>query len=104
MVIKVNLSFEASADLEAIAEYIARDSPFYAASFVQKVLDTSRSLNELSERGRIVHEINNPNIREIFIKEYRLIYSIEKSRVVILGLIHGKRGLNALWKEDRRED
>jgi toxin ParE1/3/4 len=43
---KVIWSFEATADLEALAEYIAKDSAFYAASFVQKILDTSRSLNE----------------------------------------------------------
>lgn len=63
------------------------------------------SLNEFSERGRVVPEIGNPNIREIFIKEYRLIYRIEESRVVILGLIHGKRDLKALWgREEKRGD
>ncbi len=101
---KVIWSFEATADLEALAEYIARDSTFYAASFVQKVLDMSRSLNEFSERGRIVPEVGNPDIREIFVKEYRLIYSIEESMVVILGLIHGKRNLKTLWEKGQRGD
>jgi plasmid stabilization system protein ParE len=101
---KVIWSFEATADLEALAEYIARDSTFYAVSFVQKVLDMSRSLNEFSERGRIVPEVGNPDICEIFVKEYRLIYSIEESRVVILGLIHGKRDLKALWEKEQRGD
>lgn len=63
---KVIWSFEATADLEALAEYIAKDSAFYAAYFVQKILDTSRSLNEFPERGRIVPEPGNPSIREIF--------------------------------------
>ncbi len=101
---KVIWSFEATADLEALAEYIAKDSAFYAASFVQKILDTSRSLNEFPERGRIVPELGNPSIREIFVKEYRLIYSIEETRVVILGLIHGKRELKALWEKEQREN
>jgi len=34
-------SYETTADLETIANYIARDSKFYAASFVQKNLDAS---------------------------------------------------------------
>jgi len=93
---------EATADLEAIAEYIAKDSTFYAASFVQDVRDASRSLNEFSERGRIVPELANPNIRELFIKGYRLIYNIEESRVVILGIIHGKRELKTLWEKEQR--
>ena len=87
---KIIWSFEATADLEAIADYIARDSSFYAASFVIEVREASRSLNEFSERGRIVPELSNPSIRELFIKDYRLIYRIEESRVDILGLIHGR--------------
>lgn len=99
---KVVWSYEATDDLEAVAEYIARDSSFYAAAFVREVLDASRSLNEFSERGRIVPELANPDIRELFVKEYRLIYSIEESRVVVLGLIHGKRDLKRLWDAENR--
>lgn len=101
---KVIWSFEATADLEAIADYIARDSSSYAASFVLEVREASRSLNEFSERGRIVPELSNPSIRELFIKNYRLIYRIEESRVDILGLIHGKRDLKALWKREQRKN
>lgn len=100
---KVNWAYEATTDLEALAEYIARDSAFYASAFVQEIRDASRSLNEFSERGRIVPELGNPNIRELFVREYRLIYSIEESRVVMLGLIHGKRDLKRLWKREKRK-
>ena len=100
---KVNWAYEAATDLEALAEYIARDSAFYASAFVQEIRDASRSLNEFSERGRIVPELGNPNIRELFVREYRLIYSIEESRVVMLGLIHGKRDLKRLWKREKRK-
>ena len=37
-----------------------------------------RSMN-FQKRGRIVPELGNPNIRELFVREYRLIYSIEES-------------------------
>jgi len=70
-------SYEATADLDTIANYIARDSKFYAASFVQEILDASYSLKMFGERGRVVPELDNPNIRELLIKEYRLIYHIE---------------------------
>jgi len=100
---KVNWAYEATTDLEALAEYIARDSAFYASAFVREIRDASRLLNEFSERGRIVPELGNPNIRELFIREYRLIYSIKESRVVIIGLIHGKRDLKRLWKREKRK-
>lgn len=93
---KIVWSFEATSDLGAIADYIARDSAFYATAFVQEIRDASRSLKDFSERGRIVPELSNPNIRELFVKEYRLIYSIEEVCVVILGIIHGKRDLKIL--------
>ncbi|MBI5675739.1 MAG: type II toxin-antitoxin system RelE/ParE family toxin [Nitrospirae bacterium] len=95
-------SYEATADLETIADYIAKDSTFYAASFVIEVREASRSLNEFSERGRLVPELSNPSIRELFIKNYRLIYHVEEVRVDILGLIHGRRDLKTLWEKEQR--
>lgn len=101
---KVVWSFEAADDLKAIADYIAKDSAFYATAFVQEIRDASRSLKVFSERGRIVPELSNPNIRELLVKEYRLIYNIEEPRVVILGLIHGRRDLITSWKKEQREN
>lgn len=101
---KIVWSFEAVSDLESIADYIAKDSAFYAAAFVQEIRDASRSLNMFSERGRVVPELSSPTIRELFIKEYRLIYSIEEMRVVILGLIHARRDLKTLWEKEQRDN
>jgi toxin ParE1/3/4 len=98
---KVIWSYEATDNLATLADYIAKDSSFYAAAFTQQILDISRSLNEFSERGRIVPELGNPNIRELLIREYRLIYNIEQSRVVILALVHGARDLKALWEKEK---
>ena len=104
MVRKIIWSFEATNDLKAIADYIAKDSPFYAAAFVQEIRDASRSLKEFSERGRVVPELSSARVRELIIKGYRLIYGIEESHVVILGIIHGKRDLKRLWEKEQREN
>lgn len=95
-------TFQAATDLEAIAEYIANDSPSYASAFVQEILNAGRSLSEFAQRGRVVPEVGEESIRELFVREYRLIYRIERPRVLILGIVHGKRDLNELWK--RRKD
>ncbi|RJQ30971.1 MAG: type II toxin-antitoxin system RelE/ParE family toxin [Peptococcaceae bacterium] len=99
---KIIWSYGATYDLDALTEYIAKDSSFYAAAFTQQILDASRSLNEFSERGRIVPELGNLSVRELLIREYRLIYTIEQSRVVILALVHGARDLKSLWKKEKR--
>jgi len=98
---KVIWSYEAANDLEAIAAYIGKNTEFYAAAFVRQLLDASRSLAWFAERGRIVPELDDQDIRENFVYSYRLIYNIEDKRVVIIAVIHGARDLNALWDRER---
>ena len=84
-------------DLENIANYIVRDSPYYAASFVREIRDRARSLSRMAMRGHVVPEIGDKQIRELIIRSYRLIYRVEKSRVAVLAIVHGARDLKALW-------
>lgn len=78
-------------DLEKIFEYIASDSIFYASSFLDKLITTGESLEYYSERGRVVPEILKNNIREVFLKDYRIIYRVSKTNIEILTIIHGRR-------------
>jgi len=89
-------------DLEQVIRYIARDSPHYAASFAREVRDAARSLFRFAERGRCVPELDTPDIREIFVGSYRLLYSLSGETLHILGLIHGARELGAFWKREKR--
>lgn len=86
-------------DLEAAAAYIARDSSHYAAAVVREAVDAARSLAQFSERGRVVPEANDPAIRELFVRRFRLIYEIRPEIVFVLGFIHGARDLAKLWSE-----
>jgi len=87
----IKWSPEARDDLSSIAEYIARDSKFYAQAVVSKILDVSRSLPENPLMGRAVPELGKENIRERFIYSYRLVYYIEENDILIVAIIHGKR-------------
>ncbi|MDO9583409.1 MAG: type II toxin-antitoxin system RelE/ParE family toxin [Desulfomicrobium sp.] len=91
MALLINWSPQALEDLELIAEYIARDSDFYARAVVQALLEGARSLGTLPNRGRIVPEFGDPCIRERLLYSYRLIYRIETERIVIVAVIHGQR-------------
>ena len=66
----------AAQDLEEAAAFIGRDSRFYAAALVRETRVAARSLRTFAERGRVVPEIDVPDIREIFIRSYRLIYQV----------------------------
>ena len=91
-------------DLERIADYIAEDSPGYAAAFVRRVRDRARSLEEMAERGRVVPKLEEPTVRELIVGSYRLIYEIESADVHVLALIHGAHDLAALWGKEGRSE
>ena len=80
MNLDVKWSPEATEDLESIAEYITRDSEFYARAVVTKILSVSRTIGEFPWIGRIVPEIGDERIRERFIYSYRLVYRVEPER------------------------
>ena len=94
---KVVWTHTAWTDLEAVADFISRDSPYYAAAFVREVRDSARTLTQMAMRGRAVPEIGDVKIRELIIQNYRMIYQVERARVAILALVHGARDLRALW-------
>ena len=92
----VKWSSEATEDLESIAEYIARDSEFYARAVVSKVLVASGRIPEQPLLGRVVPEINVEEIRERFVYSYRLVYRIHDSIITIVAIINGKRLLESI--------
>jgi plasmid stabilization system protein ParE len=81
-------------DLNAIFEYIALDSKFYARNTVRNIVEKASSLIEHPQVGRIVPEIENVEIREVFIYSYRIIYQILTDKIAILTEVHGNRDLN----------
>ncbi len=78
-------------DLEAAAEYIARDSKYYAAAFVQEMKDAAGSLSDMAERGQVVPEFSDSSVRELLVRPYRLVYQLHPDAVMILAIIHGSQ-------------
>ncbi|MBT5935537.1 type II toxin-antitoxin system RelE/ParE family toxin [Sulfurimonas sp.] len=90
MAFKLEWSEEALEDIESIATYIEKDSPFYAKSVISKFFEKAEILKDFTELGRVVPEINDSNIREIFIYSYRLIYQTNEDTVLFVAIVHGK--------------
>jgi len=81
----------ARTDLDEIVAYIAEGSLPSALAFLAEAFETAESLATLSERGRVVPELNDPIVRELFIKRYRLLYEIREQEVHVLAVLHGAR-------------
>ena len=91
MDLEVKWSPEAIEDLESIAEFIARDSGYYARAVVTEILSVSRDIREFPLIGRVVPEVGDESIRERFIYSYRLVCRVESDSILIVAVIHGKR-------------
>ena len=78
-------------DVEAAAEYIARDSEYYAAAFVREIKQAAESLGEMADRGQIVPEFEDASVRELLVRPYRLVYRLLPEEVTIVAVIHGAR-------------
>ncbi|MEN8150903.1 MAG: type II toxin-antitoxin system RelE/ParE family toxin [Planctomycetota bacterium] len=78
--------------------YIAEDSPTAAGKVLDVALRTASSLSDLSERGRIVPELQQTDIREVFVFSYRMLYEVTDSEVRILAFLHGARDFAGWWR------
>ena len=87
---------EAVEDIESIANYIQRDSQYYARAVVSRIISVSESILDHPFQGRVVPEINDLSIRERFVHKYRVIYRVEPKRILIVAVIHGSRLLDPL--------
>ena len=87
-------SESASHDLAEIAAHIARDSEFYAASVIRQLIEAARTLDLFAERGRVVPEYRDPSIRELLIRDYRLVYEVGETVIHVVRVVHGSRLLS----------
>ena len=74
--------------LDDAVAYVAADSPTAAERLLLGILDAAASLAELTERGRVVPELEEPSVRELIVPPYRLVYEYDESHVWILTLLH----------------
>jgi addiction module RelE/StbE family toxin len=84
----------ARADLRSIYEYIARDSPQDARSVVQEILRRAELLQDAPRMGRVVPELRQPELREIAVYSWRILYRLRQSDVFIVTLVHQRRNLD----------
>lgn len=84
-------SQRARADLKAIHDYIAKDSPTNAQAVVREILARATTLPETPRIGRRVPELDDPEIRELPVHAWRVIYQLRGTTVFIVTLIHRRR-------------
>ncbi|HXU35297.1 MAG TPA: type II toxin-antitoxin system RelE/ParE family toxin [Blastocatellia bacterium] len=91
---RVIWSDDAVEDLQQISDYIARDSGHYARVVVRRILERTQSLSRYPRIGHVVPEVDDEAFREILVHSYRVIYRVERDRIIIEAVAHGKQDLH----------
>ena len=101
MAVQVAWSESALASLSEAIEYIAKDSPSYSAALAVQAERAGTSLQEFTNRGRVVSEYKDSSVREIPVgRRYRLIYKAEGDHVNIIAFVHTARDLASFIEEN----
>jgi len=91
--LNVRWTERASRDALLIYDYIADRSDIYADSVYARLLSRPNQLIDHPESGSVVPEFDRPDVRELFVHSFRLIYRIADSEIRVLTVIHGSRQL-----------
>ena len=71
-----------------------------AATLLEAILDAAASLSTLSERGRLVPELDDAITREIFVHDFRLMYEVSRDHVYVVAFMYGARDFET-WRRER---
>ena len=76
-----------------ILAYISKSSNQYAKAMFEDISKAINNLKKFPKMGREVPESENPEYRELIIRNYRLIYRFNEKgqKIIISFIIHGSR-------------
>ena len=88
---KVRWMPRALEDLAAIRRYIARDNPVAARRWVSKLEQRANRAALAPLAGRAVPEVSAGDIREVFLRSYRIVYRVREDELHVLTVFEGHR-------------
>ena len=87
----IRWSPQAVRDVEAIRDYIAQDSQRYAQLTVDRIIASVERLRAFPQLGRVVPERADPEIREVIVGPFRVVYRYRSGVVDIATVFRGSR-------------
>ena len=88
---KVIWSRRARNDLREIGDYIGRDDREQARIWLRKLWERVNRVSSVPRSGRVVPEYRRDDVREVFLKTYRIMYRVVSGRLFVLTVLEGHR-------------
>ena len=98
MVNRVVWARQAILDVEAIRNYISRDSERYASLVVDQIVTAVDRLERFPQSGRRVPERPGSELRELLCANYRVVYRVSEELVEVVTVFHGARIARIPWE------
>ena len=97
---KVIITAAAEADLENIADFIAKDNPRRAITFVQELVAASHRLAEYPEAYPFVPNHENMGIRRRPYGNYLIFYAIRSQSITVERILNGAQDYKTILFPD----
>jgi plasmid stabilization system protein ParE len=92
---KTAWSVQAIDDLSNLEDYLAASSKKQAELVIDAILEAVGLLEQFPALGRSVPEMGLPHLRELIIKQYRVVYYLNfQDEIEIVTIRHSSRPLN----------
>ena len=78
-------------DLDAIREYIAKDSEHYAGLTIARIFAAVEQRMQFPHSGRIVLERDEPEIREVIVGRFRVVYRVQDELIEVATVFRAAR-------------
>ena len=82
---------QAVEDLRSIRAFIERDSPRYGRLVAERLFEATSRIAEFPEAGRMVPELQRPDLRELIVGQYRIVYRVDGDLAVIVTIFRSSR-------------
>ncbi len=100
---KVLFSEPAASELEAIADWIAKDDPARAVSFVSDLRTACLDIGSRPIAYPFIEHRRNDGIRRKVQGNYLIFYRVRRNAVEILHVLHGARNYEGILFADEPE-
>jgi len=83
---RVQFPISAMEDMRSIKTYIAKDNPKAAIKMINRIRAAVKHLTESPYSGRIIPETSDPQLREVIVSNYPVMYQITDSNINIFSV------------------
>ena len=88
---KLRWTDRARRNLLAIGRYIAQDNPVAARRWGERLQTCAQQAATMPMAGRVVPELHRNDIREVFVRPYRIVYRVREDAIDVLTVFEGHR-------------